>query len=77
MLQGWSFEDGRYYISLKIIYFAKKRCVFISNEMYKKYGVHVYTTVPILYKRTTPVLPEIGKQTRFINGPVAESLISG
>jgi hypothetical protein len=25
MLQGWRFEDGRYYISLKIIYFAKKK----------------------------------------------------
>jgi hypothetical protein len=65
------------YFSQDYIFRQKKRCVFISNEMYKKYGVHVYTTAPILYKRTTPVLPEIGKQTRFINGPVAESLISG
>jgi hypothetical protein len=64
----------RYYISLEIIYSANENAMRLLylNEIYKKLGVH--TTAPHPYtKGTTTPVPEIGKQTRFINGPVAES----
>jgi hypothetical protein len=64
----------RYYISLEIIYSANENAMRLLylNEIYKKCGVH--TTAPHPYtKGTTTPVPEIGKQTRFINGPVAES----